>query len=220
MASTWASFLAEIRVELDDTGTTPRYPDSTIYVFTRDGIWDYSQYFPLRCDNQVLTPDQGNDKKYALPASFMDDILVECPSDNYLELRRERPGVKLSTSNSPLFYFTDAGYLYLDASPGDDAVLLSYYEAHGIPASSTDTTFVMTIPMSDMEVLKLYVQARVNVMVRNRQSRLDRFKQGSGTREDNPLIEETVDFFARYNEAIAKRLRPQAIRLYRPRRNQ
>jgi hypothetical protein len=220
MASTWASFLAEVRVELDDTGTTPRYPDSTLYVFARDGIWDYSQYFPQRFDHVVLTATQGNDKKYALPVGFMDDILVECPSGNYLELRRERPGVKLSTSNSPLFYFVDAGFLYLDVSPGGAAVLFSYYGAHGIPATSTDTTFAMTVPMADAEVLKLYVQARVNVMVRNRQSRLDRFKQGSGTREDNPIIEETSDFFARYNEAIAKRLRPQAIRLYRPRRNQ
>jgi hypothetical protein len=220
MPNTWASFLAELRIELDDTGATPRWTDNILYTFTRDGIWDYSQYFPMRVDHAELLSVVGNDKKFTLPASFLDDILVECPSGNYLEVRRERPGVKLSTSNSPLFYFVDAGCLYLDASPSGAAVLLSYYGAHGIPAAATDTTFALTIPTSDLEVLKLYVQARVNVVIRNRQSLLDRFDPGTGSRTDNPVRPETTDFFHRYNEAIAVRLRPQAIRLYRPRRSQ
>ena len=220
MAITWAGFLAELRMELDDTGATPRWSDSVLYIMTRDGIWDYSQYFPLRTDKAALVSVVGNDKKFTLPASFIDDVLVECPEGNYLDVRRERPGVTLTTSSTPLFYYVDAGFLYLDVAPGSAAVLLSYYGAHGIPASATDTTFAMTIPYSDLEVLKLYVQARVNVLIRNRQAQLDRFKLGSGTREDNPITEESVDFFARYNEAIAKRLRPQAVRLYRPRRNQ
>jgi hypothetical protein len=220
MANTWASFLAELRIELNDTGTTPRWADNVLYILTREGIWDYSQYFPMRVDHATLVADPTNDKKYALPSSFIDDIFVECPSGNYLDVRRERPGVRLSTSNSPLFYYVDAGYLYLDTTPGGDAVLLSYYGAHGIPASATDTTFSLTIPNSNLEVVKLYVQARVNVLIRTRQAQLDRFKLGTGTREDNPITEESTDFFARYNEAIAKRLRPTAVRLYRPRRNQ
>jgi hypothetical protein len=220
MANTWAGFLAELRIELDDIGATPRWNNNVLFIMTRDGIRDYSTYFPTRVDHTTLVSVVGNDKKFTLPSSFIDDIFVECPEGNYLDVRRERPGVRLATSNSPLFYFVDAGFLYLDASPGGAAVLLSYYGSHGVPASATDITFTLTIPDSDLEVLKLYVQARVNVLIRNRQAQLDRFKQGSGTREDNPIIEETTDFFARYNEAIAKRLRPQAIRLYRPRRNQ
>ena len=220
MVNTWASFLAEMRIELDDLGTTPRWADSVLYIFLRDGIWDYSQYFPIREDHVALVAAIGDDRKYVLPSSFMDDILVECPSGNYLDVRRERPGVRLSASSSPLFYYVDAGSLYLDASPGGTPVLLSYYGAHGIPANATDTTFALTVPQSDLEVLKLYVQARVNVLIRTRQAQLDRFKLGSGARTDNPIVEETTDFFARYNSAIAMRLRPVAIRLYRPRRNQ
>ena len=220
MADTWAAFLAEIRIELDDTSASPRWTDAFLYIVTRDGIRDYSLYFPRRFDHVLLTAEIGDAQKFALPATYIDDILVECPSGNYLDVRRERPGVRLTASNSPLFYFTDAGYLYLDVTPGGSAVLLSYYGAHGTPTSATDTTFAFTIPASDMEVLKLYVQAQVNTTIRNRQSLLDRFKAGSGSREDNPVREETIDFFARYNEAIAKRLRPAAVRLYRPRRNQ
>ena len=57
MAVIWTSFLAELRVELTDpvpqTGS-PRYSDDLLYLYTRDGIRDYSQYFPLSVHQQLL----------------------------------------------------------------------------------------------------------------------------------------------------------------------
>jgi hypothetical protein len=225
----WQTFLAELRLEIGDTGATPKYGDDLLYIFVRDGIRDYSVYFPLRFDRVQLTAEDGDDRKYELPKDFLSVLFVESPLDNILELRQERPGVSISTPAYPLRYFVDGGYLYLDASPSGADVFLSYYGSHAIPEppgtedvedpeDPEDEEFVFTIPDMDMECLKLYCEARVNVQIRNRQSQLDRFKQGTGQRSDNPITVETEDFFERYDEAIAKRVRPNVVRLYRPRR--
>ncbi len=46
--TTWAQLLADIRIDLKDTGTTPRWSDAALYLYAKDAIRDYSSYFPLR----------------------------------------------------------------------------------------------------------------------------------------------------------------------------
>jgi hypothetical protein len=213
----WGEFLSELRVELNDVTSPNKWDDGLLYVYTRDGIWDMSQYLPRRLDGVVLVQDGTIQTKFALPTGFMKEIYVESPAGTTLERRLMRPGSIRATSNHSLFYHVDSGNLYLDADPGDDAVYLSYYGVHSIPAAKSDASCVLTTEMGDMEILKLYVNARVNERERNRQARLDRFKLGSGDRQDNPIQPEVHDLFARYYEKLAERT-GGTIFLYRPRK--
>jgi len=219
MAATWASFLAELRIELADTSATPRYTDDMLYLYTRDGIRDYSQFFPYAVDQLQLLQVTGNVRAYVLPQDTLGIEDVQCPLDTHLQMRQERPGSQVSISKRLLFYHVGAGNLYLNYDPKDgDGVFISCYTLHPVPSGKADTTFVFTIPNADIELIKLFVMAKVQIKVRNDQSRLDRFKITSGTREDNPMIIESTDFMERYHEGITRRTRGGVIQLYRTRR--
>lgn len=214
----WADLKTELRVELDDLKDTPKWSDDVLLTYAREAIADYSQYFPLTNEEVLLTADTGNPRKYVLPTDFLEEIVVQCPKDNVLQLRRERPGSHFSSGSRPLFYTINGTALFLDADPGTDAVLLTYNALHTLPAAKDDNEFELTIPLVDMELIKLYVVAKFNTRQRNAQSRLDRFKMQAGSREDNPMQPEVEDFFSRYYQKIAERVRPQPRYLYRPRK--
>jgi hypothetical protein len=76
----------------------------------------------------------------------------------------------------------------------------------------------MTVPDADLELIRLYVKAKVYAQMRSRQASLDRFKVGSGVRDDNPLHPEVEDVWADYNKAIITRQTGGVILLYRLRR--
>jgi hypothetical protein len=215
----WGDLLTELRTEIEDTSATPKYPDTLLYKYCREAVSDYSQFLPLELEDVELVQDTVNPKKFLLPADFVDEITVSCPAGRYLEPRRGRLGTKVAVSSRPLFYHTDGNrYLYLDADPGADTVVLSYKAMHPIPASETDKDFVFTIPDANMELIALYMEGKLNTKIRNSQSRLDRFKIGAGARTDNPMAEEAEDFFDVYRRKLAERLPAQSITLYRPRR--
>lgn len=211
--STWGSLLSDIRADLKDTSATKRWPDSSLYVWAKDAIRDYSVHFPLR-KSTTLTESDG---KYALPDDFANDLYVTCPDDEYLEKRQTRPGVKYLTVHRPTLYSIREGFLYLNGSPSvGDEVTLFYEAKHDVPASETDTTFVLTIPEADEELIRLYVKAKATEQVRTQQSNLDRFSPGSGRRDDNPLEPETVNLMGEYYRKIAQRFPGGVIYLYRP----
>lgn len=211
--TTWADFLAELRQDLQDTGTTPRWSDQMLYIYTKDAIRDYSQWFPKRVDRYSITPV---DEVYALPLDYVDDVLVESPLDRFLERRHEIPGRRYGSLTRPLYYHIQGGNLYLSGAPLEgDGLYLTYEALHPIPASHTDTTFVFTIPDSDIELLRIYVKAQVHSQMRSKQARLDRFEPGSGRRDDNPLTPELGNIMDDYHEKIASRLRGKVIKLYR-----
>jgi hypothetical protein len=215
----WGDLLSELRVEIDDTGSNPKYPDKLLFSYLRAAVADYSNRLPLIFEDVRLTQDTENKLKFVLPADFIEDISVSCPAGQYLEPRRGRLGTKVAVSNSPLFYHTDSNrYLYLDANPGEDAVLLSYKAKHPIPTSETDVEFVFTIPDANIELIELYMIGKVNTKIRAAQSRLDRFKLGSGSRTDNPMAEEAEDFFAEYHRKVVERTPAQPVVLYRARK--
>jgi hypothetical protein len=215
----WGDLLSELRVDIEDTSEAPKFSDKLLYTYLRSAVSDYSQFLPLTREEVELTQDTENPKKFMLPADFIDDISVSCPAGRYLEPRRGRLGTKVAVSSRPLFYHTDSNrYLYLDADPGEDAVLLSYKALHPIPTSETQVDFLFTIPDANIELIKLYMEGKVNTKVRNSQARLDRFKIGSGSRTDNPMTEEVEDFFDEYRRKLAERVPSQSIILYRPRK--
>ena len=211
--TTWADFLAEVRLDVQDTGATPRWTDEMLWIYTKDAIRDYSQWFPKRVDRLLVAPVDG---VYALPADYVDDVYVECPEDRILERRQEIPGRRYGSITRPLYYHIQGGNLYLNGSPLDgDNLYLTYDAVHPVPASETDTAFVFTVPDADIELIRLYVRAQVHAQMRSKQARLDRFEPGSGRRDDNPLTPEMSNLMADYNAKIALRIKGRAIKLYR-----
>ena len=207
---TWTEFLAEMRLELKDTGSTPKWSDGLLLIYTKDAVRDYSRWFPQRFDRVQLTLADG---KYALPGNFIEEIHVECPLNTFLERRRERSGVRFPQLSKPFFYFIQSGSLYL-SSPSDEDVYLTYNGLHDVPASSTDTTFIFSVPDIDIELIRIYVKASAIEFMRTRAAALDRFKV-SGTRDDNPLLPETTDLMKEYEKKIADRVPGGVVMLYR-----
>jgi hypothetical protein len=215
----WGDLLSELRVDIDDAGAAPKFSDKLLYTYLREAVSDYSQFLPLVFEDVELAQDTDNPKKFALSANFIEDISVSCPAGHYLEPRRGRLGTKVAPSATPLFYHTDSNrFLYLDADPGKDAVLLSYKALHPIPASESEVDFVFTIPDANMELIKLYMEGKVNTKIRNTQARLDRFKLTAGSRSDNPMSEEVEDFFDEYHKKLRERIPSTPVTLYRVRK--
>jgi hypothetical protein len=208
---TWAEFLAEVRESLQDTAATPRWTDEMLYTFAKDAIRDYSVWFPRRIDHYEIT---AVGSLYPLPSDFVDDITVESPLGTFLEYRQERPGNKYATlTTEPTHYYLQGGNLYFNGTP--TAVYLTYNAVHDIPTSADDETFEFTIPDRDIELPRLYIEAKVHTQMRAKTARLDRFAQGSGRRDDNPLLPETNSLMDEYHRKIAMRLAGGAVRLYR-----
>ncbi len=207
---TWGTLLADIRADLQDTNTAnPRWPDDTLYVYAKDAIRDYSVWFPRRLDRVALTALDG---KYPLPLDLIEDIQVECPLDTLLERRLDRPGVKYRKSS--LYYNIQGGNLYLTGSPLGDALYLTYLASHPVPENAADTTFVLTVPDSDMELIRLYVKAKALEQSRSKTAMLDRYKP-VGDRQDNPLLPETSDLWKEYQTKVFQRIPGGVISLYR-----
>jgi len=212
--TTWASLLSDIRVDLKDTAATKRWPDETLYVYLKDAIRDYSLYFPLRVSRATLLLDGVS---YPLPADYLGGPTVECPLNHYLEERMERPGVRYSAAGRPTTFYTAGGRLFLDSAPQDgDQVFLSYDARHPIPESPADADFLLTVPEMDEELLRIYIKAKANGQVRGQQSNLDRFKLGSGNRDDNPLEPEVGNLMEEYHLKIAARFPGGVVKLWRP----
>lgn len=205
---TWGTLLADIRADLQDTSAKPRWGDDTLFVFTKDAVRDYSIWFPRRVDRLQLARIDG---KYPLPLDYIEDIQVECPLDTLLERRLDRPGVKYRSTG--LYYFIQGGSLYLSRPPLGD-LSLTYLASHPVPNSTEDRVFIFTVPDSDIELLRLYVKAKVNGQMRQRQAALDRFKP-VGERTDNPLEPEVDNLWGEYYAKVAQRIPGGVISLYR-----
>jgi hypothetical protein len=209
--TTWATLLSEIRENVMDTSSNPRWSDALIYSYVKDAVRDYSNYFPMRVNRAQLTLTNG---VYPLPSDFIDEVDVECPKDTYLKRRQERPGYHYIAQSVPTTYLVDGGNLYLDADTSDE-VLLTYYALHPVPADANDSAFLFTVPDRDIELIRIYVKAQLNIQLRSKQAQLDRFDPGSGRRDDNPLMPETNALMLEYQRKIAERIPGGSINLYR-----
>lgn len=216
--TTWLTLLADIRADTKDTGSTPRWPDATLFIYLKDAIRDYSQWFPRRVDRASLTISSGS---YPLPVDFIEVLFVESPEDYFLEQRIPRPGVRFPTkSGRPFHYYIEGSNLYLEGTPlAADEILLTYNAIHTIPTSETDTAHIFTFPNTDEELIRLFIKAKAHEQMRERTAALDRFKQrntAGNTRQDNPLIPVVEEIMSQYHEKIAYRVGGRAVKLYRP----
>jgi hypothetical protein len=204
----WTQLLAEIRADLCDESTTPRWSDRVLYIYAKDAIRDYSMWFPKRVDREALALTEGSGP---LPHDYLEDISVEAPRDTFLEKRQDRPGVRYPASKR--FYSISGGRLYVDCT--EPAAFLTYFATHPVPASEADGEFALSVPEADIELVRLYVKAKAYGQVRGRQASLDRFKATSGARDDNPLIPETENLYDEYLRGISNRIRGGFATLYR-----
>lgn len=214
---TWKQLLADIRSDLQDTGDKYRFADTTLYLYAKDAIRDYSQWFPRRMDQVGLFLDPTG-TYFPLPADYIEDIFAEAPKDRFLERRQEHPGLRYMQYLKPFYYWTEGGNLYLDCKTYTDELLFTYYATHPVPASETDEDFALTIPDLDLELIRIYVKAKALGQTRSRQANLDRFKN-RGARDDNPLQPEYEDLMSEYDRKVAERSTGGVIRLYRPGRS-
>lgn len=203
--STWADLLADIRTDLKDTGTTPKWSDDTIYLFAKDAIYAYSNDLPLVIYREELTEESG---AFALPTNFLAVIAVESSEGVYLDRFEVRPGRRVSQPSSATAYYISRGKIHLNATPADgDTILLSYKAFHDLPITEEEGEETeMSIPVEDEEIIRLFIKAKISEQLRMNQSSLDRFKQGSGNRDDNPLLPEHNELMKEYHYRIAQRL--------------
>lgn len=208
MAS-WAQILADIRTDLKDPSGA-KYSDESLALWLKDAVRDYSRHFPLEGRAVLQVSGDG----YALPATFVADISVESPEGNFLERREPKPGVKYVDVPHPTVYALRGGKLRLNA-PTAEAVVLTFEGIHATP-TYPGLTGEASVPDYDLELLRLYVKAKANEQVRTRQAQLDRFKTGSGSRDDNPLEPEVAGLMDEYRQKIAERYPSGTVNLYRP----
>jgi hypothetical protein len=207
--ATWAELLSDIRYDLQDTAATKRWSDDLLHLYAKDGLRDYSMWFPKRVDRTQLISDSDG---YMLPIDFIQDIYVECPADTYLERKEVRPGTRKPKRAKVLTYYSMGGRLYLN-TPTEQPVLLTYFSAHAVPPAA-DAECTLTVPDTDLELIRLYVKAKAYSQMRSKQSALDRFKP-TGGRDDNPLEPEVADLMRDYERGIAERIHGGMIVLYR-----
>jgi hypothetical protein len=214
MSTTWSSFLSLVREELSDAGTTPRWSDAVLHAWACDGIRDYSLTLPRRT-NAVLTISGAS---YPLPADYLGTAFVECPTGTTLTRRTMAPGHQYQSRNAiPTQFWIDGTDLYLNGpAPDDDPPTLHYHAVHEVPSDPDDGSFAFTVPDIDIELIRLYVRARAMEQLRSKQSLLDRFKTGTGGRDDNPLSPEVTDLMLDYERKLAERVGGGVIRLWRP----
>jgi hypothetical protein len=210
---------ATLREDLQDTGTTPRWSDTKLFTFWLDAVRDYSMWFPYVPDR--VSPTGTGAGPYTLPTDFVSVIFVEVPSGRFLEERSPRPGVRYpNQSGRPFYWYLQGGSLYLDTAPLEaDEIWLTYDAVHVTPDDVNDDTSILSIPDRDLELPRLYVQAKVYGQMRSKQSSLDRFKtkvSAGNTREDNPLGPEVNMLMDEYYTKISERIPGGVIRLSRP----
>ena len=83
MSTTWAQHLSDVRSDLQDTSdTSPRWSTDMLYLYTKDGVRDYSTWFPKRLDHVEISLISG---KYPLPLDYVEDIAIEYPADTLLQ---------------------------------------------------------------------------------------------------------------------------------------
>lgn len=214
--TTWGTLRTAIREELKDvTEGKYRWSDALLFLYVKDALNDYSLWFPDREDRKVLVLSADH---YTLPVDYVEVLYMECPADRYLEQRRPRPGVRYpSRSGKPFFYHIQGGKLYLDV-PSSEDVLMTYNKVHEAPDTVDDDTHTLTVPVTDEELIRLFILAKCYGYLRSRQSAMDRYKdrsQSGSTRQDNPLHPEVEDLMAEYYKKLYDRVGGGTIKLHR-----
>jgi hypothetical protein len=206
----WGDLLVEVREDIEDAGETPKWGDALLFIYLKDAVRDYTFHFPFVVERLELEEDSGS---YDLPEDFRRERAVESPLNTTLEKRGLSPGVKYGTRTSPLRYYIQGNQLFLDVAT-TEGVFLTYEADRPLPDDEEDTETDIDIPASDIELIRLYIRAKLQERVRARSAQADRFRV-AGSRADNPLIEEVENLSDTYKRKVAERKGGKAHLLHR-----
>lgn len=210
--NTWGALQSRIREELDDPAEPFTWSEDLLFYWLQDALADYSLHNPLE---KVTDLTDKTGASYTLPVDLLAIKWVENPQGTFLSKRESRPNVRFRARGpKPRRYWMSNNKLMLELETAD-TVQLTYNGLHSAPTDVDNTTFELTVPLRDFELLSLYVRAKAYGRMRGKQSNLDRFTLGSGDRDDNPVQPEVDDLMNEYRTKIAERYSGGVITLFR-----
>ncbi len=215
--TTWADILADLRLDMDDTGENPKLDAETAFLYGKMAIRDYSRWNP-RVMSAMLTLDSLGEA--ALPTGFISMIEVRDPDHNrILPLANVTNPPQFSLASSQYRWWIEGGTFRMntwDDLPESPSISCTGGITSCQPPMTMIST-VMTFPDEDVEAIFLYIRAKYTGQLRSKTSRADRFKrrvEAGNTRRDNPLTPEEDNLMDeylyfmndRYGSAGSKRL--------------
>lgn len=209
--STWEQLLSDIRSDLRDNGSQQRWSNDALFLWAKDAIADFSQYFPRQRRVKLQKAEDGDG--YYLPDDFIRETLVETPEDTFLGKRILAPSSRSLEQTTPTVYYIQEDRLYLNGDPLDEGVYLNYEAIHECPRRADDFSCRLSIARPDEELIRIYVKAKAVEQIRTQQSNLDRFRPGTGDRQDNPMEPENRVLMEAYYEKIAQRVSGKTLRI-------
>lgn len=225
--TTWASYLGNLRIELNDTSEAYYWSSAELLLYFNQGLDEYSLSFPAEA-TESITP-VADTKAYDLPTALLRPVTdyiisVEYPEYKYLKFVEWKPGTARAMENwlsesisfsGGMCYLIWRDQLILSENPKDfdDSIVVRYTGLHTHMAEDTDT---LTIPQSDESLLAWFVTAKAHARVSGQDARLSRWKE-EGRRNDSPLIPEFAWRMKQFRDGVLRRLKPEHKRLYRSR---
>lgn len=222
MALTWETLLADLRVDMKDTGETPKLAASTAYLYLKWALQDYSHFNPYITST---TLDLDSDGIAALPTDCIRVLEVRDPDTDYLinplrGINTNPPGHTIADKYRR--WWEQGTNLRMNTWGNDPDTVTLFYEAyHAAPDDADDTTHVFTFPEYDERPILLHIRASDMNTIRSRQSKLDRYKlrvQAGNTRTDNPAAPEELNLMDEFLQIMYDRYGSRTVRLLRRRR--
>ena len=214
--TTWTEILADLRLDMDDTGENLKLDAETAFLYGKMAIRDYSRWNP-RVMSAMLTLDSLGEA--ALPTGFISMIEVRDPDHNrILPLANVTNPPQFTLASSQYRWWIEGGTFRMNTWDDlPESLYILYRGYHILPTAVDDDETVMTVPDEDVEAIFLYIRAKYTGQLRSKTSRADRFKrrvEAGNTRRDNPLTPEEQNLMDeylyfmndRYGSAGSKRL--------------
>ena len=163
MSTTLQNLIDAIEADLADSGNAT-WSAADIEQWCRDAIADYSPHFPRTLTETVAT--SAGDRKYDLPAGFIEVLTVEYPAGQdppeYLARRpHDHPQFWIDSG-----YFdiverdddTDSNELWISEKPaGGESIDVLYHAIHLQDSANLTTSDNLTVPERHHYLLKKYV---------------------------------------------------------------
>lgn len=200
MAKAWSELRSEIRYQLKDSGSTPKWADGELLVYVNYALRDYSRYFPVEGAADVALSTDGS----ATINSDWTILAVEYPDNSFLDELVVKPGTKLWSSTTG--YYMLEGKMWVVHSDDPSTVRVHYTTVRDTVSADSDT---VNVPAEDEELIALYVLAKCTERVGEQSANLDRWREGR--RDDNPLVVMQNHYYIRYIEGIGSRMAGRQI---------
>lgn len=205
--TTWATLRQNIRLQLDDTGDTPKWTDAELLLYVKRAVQAYSQYFPM---DATATPT-GSDGDYTVEDTWDIDRVSHTTDADYEEFLEELDRLP----GQAMHYYLEGWWredTTLSVYPTTlEDVKIYYTSCHTLP---TQDSSVLTVPIDDEGLLEVFVLRKCHDRYVGKTGLLDRWKE-SGKRDDNPILMSVINWQRQWEHGIAQRLSRRRLRMYK-----